>query len=380
MQAHNQTFDCLVLGTGGVGSAALYHLARRGARVLGIDRFPPGHDRGSSHGHTRVIRLAYFEHADYVPLLQRAYELWEALMAERQAPFYVQTGILEMGPPDGTIVPGVLDAARQHALEVEHLSAAEIHYRFPGVRAPEAWTGVYEARAGYLLVEECVRAHADAAVAHGAALHVGEEVQGWDTEGDHLVVRTDRATYRTAHLVVTAGAWAPQMLASLGVELTVVRKPLLWYRTTTSAYRVESGFPVWAFETPAGDIYGFPEIADQGLKLAEHSGGLPVADPLDVQRDLLAVDRPPVDACVRAHFPGVSTECLRHVVCMYTTSPDGHFLIDRHPDNPRISFVAGLSGHGFKFASVLGEIMADLALEDGTAHPIAFLGLRRFRQ
>jgi sarcosine oxidase len=362
-----------------VGSAALYHLARRGARVLGIDRFPPGHDRGSSHGHTRVIRLAYFEHADYVSLLHRAYELWESLMAARQEPLYVQTGILEMGPQDGEIVPGVLEAARQHALEVEHLSAAEIQYRFPGVRAPEDWAGVYETRAGYLRVEECVRAHAEVAVAHGAALCVGEAVLGWETQGDHLVVRTDRDTYCTAHLVVTAGAWAPRLLASLGVELTVLRKPLLWYRPTTSDYRAESGFPVWIFETPAGVIYGFPEIDDRGLKLAEHSGGLPVANPFDVNRDLLDIDRPPVDACVRAHLPGLSTECLQHVVCMYTASPDGHFIIDRHPDNPRISFVTGLSGHGFKFTSVLGEIMADFALEGGTAQPVQFLGLSRFR-
>jgi sarcosine oxidase len=379
MSHPTQSYDCIVLGTGGVGSAALYHLAQRGARVLGIDRFPPGHDRGSSHGDTRVIRLAYFEHPDYVPLLQRAYTHWEAIEQARPESLYVQTGILEMGREDGEIGPGVLKAARQHHLEVETLSGAEIEKRYAGLRLPEPMIGVLETRGGFLRVEACVKAFADEAVKRGAQLQTGETVLGWSPDGQGITVETDRGCYRAGRLVVTAGAWAPQLLASLGVNFRVLRKPLLWYRTHTQDYRLDHGFPVWFLETHWGDIYGFPEIDDRGFKLAEHSSGTEVADPLQPDRALWPDDRRPLEALIRTHFPGVTSDCLHHAVCMYTMSPDGHFIIDRHPDDQRICFVAGLSGHGFKFASVLGEIMSDLSLDGETEMPIEFLSLERLQ-
>lgn len=370
-------FDCIVLGVGGVGSAALYHLARRGGNVLGLDRFPPGHDQGSSHGHTRVIRLAYFEHADYVPLLQRAYELWEELEEQHGESLYVQTGVLEMGPPDGEVLSGVKKAAQQHRLDLSELSAADVQRQYPGIRLPEEWVGLFEPRGGYLLVEDCVRAHADEAVKHGATLHTGEVIERWVIDGEGVVVHTDRATYRADRLIVTAGAWTPQLLQSLGVNLTVRRKPLLWYRTTTSDYRIESGFPVWLFETPGGIFYGFPELDARGVKAAEHTSGLPVEDPLTLDRQLLPVDRQPVETMLQNHLPGVSLDNRHHTVCMYTMTPDEHFIVDQHPAHPQVCFTAGLSGHGFKFATVLGEVMAQMALDGATPHPTGFLGLDR---
>jgi sarcosine oxidase len=373
-----RTFDCIVLGVGGVGSAALYHLARRGARVLGLDRFTPGHDRGSSHGETRVIRLAYFEHPDYVPLLHRAYTLWEELASQRDETLYVQTGILEIGPRDGEVVPGVTKAARQHGLDVEELSAVDIRQGYPGIQLPEDWAGIFESRGGYLRVEACVRAHADEAVQHGAHLRTGEVIEGWDIDGDSVVVHTHQETYRAQQLIVTAGAWAPQLLESLGVHLTVLRKPLLWYRTQTPNYHVDNGFPVWLFETSSGTFYGFPEIDTIGIKVAEHSHGSPVDDPLALDSRLLPEDRQPVESFLAAHLPEVSRECLYHTVCMYTMTPDQHFLIDRHPQHAQVCFAAGLSGHGFKFATVLGEILAQLTWDGETPQPIGFLGLDRF--
>jgi len=377
-RAMRSTFDCIVLGVGGVGSAALYHVARRGARVLGLDRFTPGHDRGSSHGETRVIRLAYFEHADYVPLLRRAYTLWEELESQCDTTLYVQTGILEMGPPDGEVVSGVTKAARQHGLDVEELSAAAIRQRYPGIQLPEDWAGIFEARGGYLRVEASVRAHVDEAVKHGAHLRTGEVIQGWHIDGDSVVVQTDQETYRAQQLIVTAGAWAPRLLESLGVRLTVLRKPLLWYRTQTPNYHVDNGFPVWLFETASGVFYGFPEIDTMGLKVAEHSNGAPVDDPLALDRRLLPEDRQPVESFLATHLLDVSRECLHHTVCMYTMTPDQHFLIDRHPQHVQVCFAAGLSGHGFKFATVLGEILAQLTLDGETPQPIGFLGLDRY--
>ncbi len=379
MSHTTQSYDCIVLGSGGVGSAALYQLAQRGAKVLGIDRFPPGHDRGSSHGETRVIRLAYFEHPDYVPLLQRACTLWEDIEHRCGESLYVQAGILEMGPEDGEIVTGVLNAARQHYLEVETLSGAEIEKRYPGLRVPEPLMGVFEARAGFLRVEACVKAYADEAVKRGAQLQTDETVLGWSPDGEGITVETDRGRYRAGRLVVTAGAWAPQLLASLRVDFRVLRKPLLWYRTQTPHYRLDNGFPVWFLETDLGAIYGFPEMDTLGFKLAEHTKGTEVADPLQPDRNLWADDRRPLEALLQRHFPGVTSDCLHHAVCMYTMSPDEHFIIDRHPEDPRVCFVAGLSGHGFKFASVLGEIMSDLALDGETEMPFEFLSLDRLK-
>ncbi len=380
MSHSTQSYDCIVVGTGGVGSAALYYLAQQGANVLGIDRFPPGHDRGSSHGETRVIRLAYFEHPDYVPLLRRAYTLWEEMGQVRPESLYVQAGILEMGPEDGEVIPGVLDAARQHHLDIETLSSAEIEKRYAGLRVPESFVGVFEARAGFLRVEACVKAYAEEAVKRGAQLQTGETVLGWSPGGEGIAVETDRGRYRAGRLIVTAGAWAPQFLASLGVDLRVLRKPLLWYRTQTPHYRLDHGFPVWFLETDLGAIYGFPEIDAFGFKLAEHTKGTEVADPLQPDRDLWAADRLPLESLIQRHFPGVTSECLHHAVCMYTMSPDGHFIIDRHPGDARVCFVTGLSGHGFKFASVLGKIMCDLALNGETEMPIEFLSLDRLQR
>ncbi len=370
--------DCIVLGTGGVGSAALYHLSRRGARSLGIDRFAPGHDRGSSHGETRIIRLAYFEHTDYVPLLRRAYDLWGELEERRGQKLYHETGLLEVGPPDATVVPGVLESARRHSLVVESLDPRAAARRFPGFRIPEGMAAVFERRAGYLRVEDSVRAHAEEAIRLGARLVTGETVLRWRAEGAGVAVETERGTHRAARLIVTAGAWAGGLLADLGVRLDVRRKPLLWFRTASPLYREEAGGPGFFYETPAGLFYGFPEISGREIKVAEHSGGESVADPLAVDRSLRASDRRPVEEFLRRHLPGVSAgDCRRHAVCLYTMSRDEHFIVDRHPDHPQVSFAAGLSGHGFKFTSVLGEILAGLALDGRSELPIGFMSCDR---
>jgi sarcosine oxidase len=313
-----------------------------------------------------------------VPLLRRAYELWHELEEQRGEQLYVRTGIIEMGPPDGEVVPGVMQAAQQHALEVESLTAAEVQKRYPGVRLPEHWQGVFESEAGFLWVEKCVIAHAEAAQACGAYLHSGEAVLAWSVAGDGVTVQTARQAYRANRLLVTAGAWAPRLLQDLEVPMQVLRKPLLWYRTTQPDYRRENDFPVWFFETPGGMFYGFPEIDEMGLKAAEHTGGLPVDDPLCLQRQLTAADRRPLEALLRRHMPGVSDQCVQHAVCMYTSTADGHFIVDRHPEYPQICFAAGLSGHGFKLANLLGDVLADLALTGRTRHPIDFLGVGRF--
>lgn len=371
-------FDVIVLGVGGVGSATLYELASRNLRVLGIDRFAPGHDRGSSHGESRIIRQAYFEHPDYVPLLYRAYELWCDLEQRAQTPLFFPVGLLEIGPPEGVVIPGVLESARKYLVEVQELSPPEVARRFPGYVVPPGMQAVFEPQAGYLLVEECVRAQARLAQEQGATLHIGETVMSWRARGDGVEVTTDREVYTAARLVITAGAWARDLVTDLGVPLRVLRKHLYWYRPTSAHFRREALAPTFLYELPQGVFYGFPEVHPGEIKVGEHSGGSEVSDPLHDERAAEEEDRRRVDAFVQACLPTAYCAQTRHATCFYTMSPDEHFLVDRHPRHAQVAFAAGLSGHGFKFTPVLGEALADLVTTGSTELPIGFLSVRRF--
>ena len=370
-------YDAVVLGTGGVGSAALCHLAQRDARVLGVDRFIPPHDRGSSHGQTRIIRQAYFEHPDYTPLLLEGYRYWSELEQQIGRQLYHEVGVLQVGPPNGVVVPGVLRAAEQHGLQVEQLAANEIEQRWPGLRVPESLTGVLETQAGFLKVEECVQSHLEVAQQAGAELLCPVEVQGW--EGTDLIrVQTSDGEVLTKWLIVTAGAWVCDLLSDIGIEFEIRRKSLFWYATETDSYSTENNFPGFLFELPEGVFYGFPQIDEQGLKLADHSGGRLMVDPLQVDREVDKDEQKQIEKFLSDYFPEVSNKCKNHATCMYTMTPDEHFLVDRHPENENVIFAAGLSGHGFKFAAVLGKVLADLTLDSGTELPIDFLSLQRF--
>ena len=372
-----ETYDCIVLGVGGFGSGVLFHLARRGVRVLGIERFGVAHDRGSSHGETRIIRKAYFEHVDYVPLMLRGYELWSELEAASGQRLYHDCGLLLVGPPEGEAIAGAQLAGRRHSLRIEDVGRDEFAARFPGFRCPDGCVAVFEPEAGYLEVELCVRAHIDQAIAQGAVLQTGETVLGWTDEGGSVHVRTNKGDYRAAKLVITAGAWASAVLGDLAIPLEVLRKPLLWCPVTTNVYEAAGGAPTFYYEMPAGSFYGFPSLDDQSLKLAEHSGGKTVADPLTVDRELRPSDVESIGRFLNAALPGVSRAPVRHAVCMYTVTPDRHFIVDWHPRCDNVVIGAGFSGHGFKFTGVLGAALADLALDGHTDLPIEFLSLNR---
>jgi sarcosine oxidase len=369
-------YDCIVIGTGGVGSAALYYLAQRGTLVLGLDRFQPGHDRGSSHGDTRVIRMAYFEHPHYVPLLRRAYELWNQLSVTCQQQLYHEVGLLEVGDPNGEVVPGVLKSAQEHNLKIDTFTAREVTHRYPGFTMPESMMAVFEQQAGYLTVEACVLAYANEAKKLGAELHNDETVVNWKAHGNGVTVTTTHGTYEAARLIITPGAWASDLLVDIGIPFTVRRKSLFWYEAPP-VYQSAQGCPVFLYETPAGIFYGYPQVDTWGLKVAEHTGGQAVSDPLTVDRNINDHDREAVETFLSQYLPGVSRTLRKHVVCLYTMSPDSHFIVDHHPLYSQVAFVAGLSGHGFKFASVLGKILADLTLDGQTSLPIDFLRCKR---
>ena len=354
-------YDLIVLGTGGVGSAALYHAARRGLKVLGLDRFPPGHNRGSSHGESRMIRLSYFEHPDYVPLLRRSYELWDAL----DPALLQRCGVLYVGTEDGATIGGVRQSAQRYQLDIEE--RADRVENLPLV-IPAGAQAVFEPDAGLLPVEDCVVEHLTQAVAAGAEHRVAETVIDWCETPAGIEVRTESGSDSAERLIVSAGAWAGEMLRDLRLPLQVLRKHVHWHETSEERYNC-----AFFYELEHGQFYGFP-TGNGRLKLGEHSGGEPVADPLAISREPDPEDTARVEAFVADYLPGVSLKRLQHEVCLYTMTPDANFIVDRHPDSDRVAFAAGLSGHGFKFTPVLGEILVDLVLEGATELDIQCYG------
>lgn len=373
-----KVFDAVVIGTGGIGSAAIYHLAKHGLRVAGIDQFTVAHDQGSSHGQSRIIRQAYFEHPDYVPLLRRAYQLWHELETETETNLFDQIGLVEFGPPHETLIQGIQASARQHNLAIETLSARESQERFPLFRVPEEMVAIFEPTAGVLHVESCVKSHIRAAVAHHAELHLNCRVNRIDLESNPIVLATNSERFQTERLIVCGGAWTSKLLP-IPVKLKVARKHIHWFHTDDRRWEASQPCPAFFYQRPQGYFYGFPAFDQFGVKVAEHSGADAIDDPAAVDRSPDPVDEQRVHEFISTQLVNVNLERTRHEVCLYTLSEDEHFIVDSHPSNPRVAFAAGMSGHGFKFASVLGEILANLVLHGGSPHPIDFLSLARFR-
>ena len=379
----SQFYDHIVLGLGGMGSAAVRHLAGRGQRVLGLEQFAPPHDRGSSHGETRVVRQAYFEHPAYVPLLQRSYQLWRRLEEETGVPLLNLCGGLMMGAPDSAVVAGSLRSAQEHALPHELLDAAAIRRRWPAFQLRDDAIGLFERSAGFVRCEDAVRAHLQAAAAAGADLHYRERVLEWRDEGDHVRVTTSAGqSYRAGHLVITPGPWAPGLLGELGVPVSVERQVLLWFQPQggVTSFTPEQ-FPIYIWqERPGVESYGFPAVngPDGGMKVAFfHSPVREVVTPENVERTVRPEDVSSLRATLRQFFPALDGAYLRGAVCLYSMTPDQHFIIGPHPRHARVIVAAGFSGHGFKFCPVVGEILADLACEGRTAHDIAMFSPER---
>ncbi|HAM70099.1 MAG TPA: N-methyl-L-tryptophan oxidase [Verrucomicrobiales bacterium] len=352
--------DVIIAGLGAMGSAAAHHLASRGLRVLGLDRFTPPHTQGSSHGRTRIIREAYFEHPLYVPIVQRAYDLWDELQREAGRPLLQITGGLMIGPPGGPLYQGARTSARQHRLSHELLEAREVRRRFPALQPTDDLAAVWEPRAGILFPEECISAHLRLAAARHAELHFDEPVLRWEPDGEGVRVETGRGTYRASHLVISAGPWARSLLNTTPEPpLQVERQVLLWLGATGNpgAFAPER-CPIHLWQTPGGEyFYGFPNLGD-GVKLACHHSGTPTT-PEEVCREVLPADEAALRAHVRAYLPDANGPVLSGAVCLYTNTPDAHFWIDRHPLHPQVRIVSPCSGHGFKFASAIGEIVAE---------------------
>ncbi len=358
-------YDAIVVGLGAHGSAAAYHLAKRGQDVLGFDRFARGHTLGSSGGLSRIIRLSYYEHPDYVPLLRRAWDLWRELEGESGETLLTQTGGLYLGPPDGELVAGALASAKQHGLAHEMLDATQLRKRWPVFEIENDWVGLLDEQAGWLAPERCIETHLRMAERNGATLRFAEPVTGWKRDGDGVRVTTGQSVYRAKRLVLTAGAWMSDLVAELAPHLWVERNVLFWFEPLGRTAEF-AALPVWIMEDvqrregfPAYRMYyGFPYDAEHGLKLAGLHFGDRV-DPNTVEREARGLDEERLRSFMKRRIPLANGRRRLAKVCMYTNSPDGHFVIDRVRDAP-VVYASACSGHGFKFASAIGELLAEM--------------------
>ncbi len=372
------TIDVVVIGLGATGSAALLHLARRGQRVVGIEQFAPGHDRGSSHGETRIIRLGYFEHPSYVPLVRAAIPLWRALERDSGAVLLAVTGILEMGAPDGALVAGTLRSAQTHGLRHEVLDAASLMRRFPAFRLPPHFVAVLQPDGGILAAEPAVAAQLALACAAGAEVRTNETVQTIEPASGGVRLVTDRATITAGQAVVAAGPWIKRLLPALPVPIRVTRQVVGWFAPSDAELFAREHCPVFMIETKAGMFYGFPAGARPGIKFAKHHHADEAIDPSTAARPMDGADEAVLRTALAAHVPAADGPLLAAQTCRYTVTPDDDFILDRLPGAPAIIVASPCSGHGFKFAPVIGEIVADLATDGATRHDISRFRLARF--
>jgi sarcosine oxidase len=370
-------FDSVVIGLGAMGSAALRELAARGQRVLGIERFSPGHDRGSSHGITRLIRLGYFEHPSYVPLLRRAYELWRALERASGRKLLHVTGIAEMGPPDGMLIRGTLATANLHSLPHELFTAAELMRRVPAFRLPPHYVGVMQPDGGFLEAEASIHALLALAKDAGAEIRTGEHVHAIEPRADGVRIVSDRGSVDAGAAIIAAGPWLKSLLPDLPAPLRVTRQVMGWFTPAQPELVAPGRFPVFLLESEHGIHYGFPPFGDVQVKVAKHHHRDQTVDPDTYDRVVSAGDEHLIRAAIAEHLPAANGALAAAQTCLYTMMPDGDFLIDRVPDRPQVIIISPCSGHGFKFAPVIGEILADLAINGTTAHDISRFRLAR---
>jgi len=371
------TFDVIVVGLGAMGSATVEVLASRGARVLGIERWRTPHTLGSTHGRTRIIREAYFEHPLYVPLVRRAYERWDALAARARRQLFVRTGGLMIGPPDGTLVPGALRSAREHGVAHRLLDRAAMAREYPAFALEDDWVALLEERAGLLLPEACVQACLALASADGAELHADERVLEWGVASGVVTVTTSRGRYQARRLVLAAGPWMPELLGRL-VPLEIERQTFHWFGPRDEeAVLGPARCPIALWEHRPGGLFAtFTDLGD-GVKCGVHHEG-EITTPDAVRRSTTPEEDASVRALLARLLPGAAGELRETRVCLYTDTPDRDFVIDLHPEHPEVVVLSPCSGHGFKFASAIGELAADLALEGGARFDLAPFRIARF--
>lgn len=369
--------DAIVVGVGGVGSAATYHLARRGLDVLGLERFDVPHAKGSSHGVTRIIRKAYYERPEYLPLLERSYDLWRDLEGDYPRDLLCVTGSVAAGPPGSDKVEGALETCRTYDLDHEVLTGAELGERYPGYSLPSDYRAVVQPEGGFLDAEQCVVAHVEAAHREGATIRARERVLDWTATGDGVTVETDKGQYAADTLVVAAGAWAAKLLPFLEGAAVPERQVLGWFQPARPGQFAPGSFPVFSMTCEEGYFYGTPVYGVPGFKVGKFHHLEETVDPDRMEREPNAADERVLRAFVEDYFPAAAGPTMGLEACLFTNSPDGDFVVDRHPAHPPVVVAAGFSGHGFKMTPAIGELVADLVVDGESELPSAMFGVDR---
>lgn len=377
MNRPSVSYDVIVVGVGGMGSATAWHLARRGCRVLGLEQFNIPHDLGSSHGQTRIIRLAYSEHPSYVPLLRRAYALWREIEDRAGERLLHITGALDAGPADDWVFQGSKTSCEAHGLPHEILTGAEVNRRFPGYQLPEDIMAVFQTDGGYLLPERCIVAHVEAAQEAGAEIRACEPVLDWKSNGGGVTVETSKSTYTADRLVITAGGWIGKVVKMLDRVVQPERQVLGWFQPLRRDLFLPDRFPVFNLQVAEGRYYGLPVHGVPGFKIGRYHHLGEEVDMDGIDRSTHPRDEAALREFAERYFPDGAGSAMSLQVCAFTNTADGHFILDAHPAYPNVYVASPCSGHGFKFCSVIGEVMADLATTGKTSHDIALHGLAR---
>ncbi|MDS0300335.1 N-methyl-L-tryptophan oxidase [Halogeometricum sp. S1BR25-6] len=379
MNTSHDRYDAIVVGVGGMGSATTYHLAERGLDVLGLERYDIPHTKGSSHGVTRIIRRAYYEHPSYVPLIERAYDLWDDLAEKTGRDLIQRTGSIDAGPADNPVFAGSKRSCEEHDIPYEELTGAEVNERFPGYELPEEYRAVYQEDGGFVIPEQAIIGHTVLAQANGAEVRAREQVHDWNETNDGGVrVRTDQGVYVADRLVLAAGAWNHKLADALEGLAVPERQALAWFQPEAPSNFQPGNHPVWNLSVPEGRFYGFPVHDVPGFKLGKYHHRDEQVDPDDFQREPDRADEALLRDVTEKYFPQAAGPTMRLSTCLFTNSPDEHFILDTLPEHPQVAVGAGFSGHGFKFASAIGETLADLAMDGESDHQIDMFGLDRF--
>jgi sarcosine oxidase len=373
-------YDVIIVGLGAMGSATAYHLAKRGLRVLGLDRYHPPHNFGSSHGLTRIIREAYFEDPLYVPLVQRAYELWAELEQQSGQQLLLKTGGLMIGPRDGALVSGASRSAQEHKLAHELLTSASLAQKFPGFKVQDNPSAVWEPRAGILFPERAIQTHLDLAAKLGADLHFNESVRKWEPLGKCVRIFTESDFYTGNHLVLSPGAWMNSLLPEPKLPLTVERQVLFWFKPGSHMELFQPArLPIFIRQYASDKFfYGFPDLGD-GVKVAFHHQGGRV-DPESLSQEVQPSETDAMRAVLSDYLPDANGEVRSTAVCMYTNAPDEHFILDYHPKYPQVVVASPCSGHGFKFSPVIGELIAGMIEGNQPRFNLELFRIARFSQ
>lgn len=372
------TYDLIILGCGGIGSAAFYNANQAGLKTLCIDQYELLHPHGGTHGETRAFRKAYYDDPNYIPILKKAYLEWKKLNNISTTKIFEEHGVLEIGLPDSTMVKDAVACSEKYNIPIQILTKKEMNSRYPDFYIPDEMIGIFQAQAGFLYIDNCIKQFIKTEPSSNSKVVTNEKVISWEVDKDQTIhIKTNKQKYTSKYLIIAAGVWTKEILNSLNLPITILQKKLFWTDVKNNSYSSKNNSPCFAYHLPEGIFYGFPAVSDY-IKVARHTGGLKLATPEENSTTTENEELDSIQKFVHQYLTKANLTKTKQASCLYDNTPDKQFILDHHPDHPQIAFIAGLSGHGYKMCNVLGEILVDLVTKNKTEFDISFLSLKRF--